>query len=81
MKIEILGPGCKRCDQLYENARAAILQSGSGGAITIEKIQDIMQITAKGVFMTPGMMIDGEVISVGKVLSVEQIVHIIEEKL
>jgi hypothetical protein len=30
--------------------------------------------------MTPGMMIDGEVISVGKVLSVEQIVHIIEEK-
>ena len=81
MKIEILGPGCKRCDQLYENARVAILQSGSGGAITIEKIQDIMQITAKGVFMTPGMMIDGEVISVGKVLSVEQIVHIIEEKL
>ncbi len=81
MKIEILGPGCKRCDQLYENAAAAILQSKGGGAITIEKIQDIMQITAKGVFMTPGLMIDGEVISVGKVLSVEQIVDIIKEKL
>jgi hypothetical protein len=34
-----------------------------------------------GVFMTPGLVIDGEVISTGKVLSPKQIKAKIEEKL
>jgi hypothetical protein len=49
--------------------------------IEIVKIGDIEYFTRMGVFMTPGLVIDGEVISTGKVLSSNQIREKIEEKL
>ena len=81
MKIEILGPGCKRCEQLYENTVAAVSQFDSDVGIEVKKIKDIKYFAQKGVFVTPGLVIDGDVISVGKVLSTEEIHKKIEEKL
>jgi small redox-active disulfide protein 2 len=81
MKVEILGTGCKRCDQLYENTKNAVVELDSPGKIEIVKIGDINYFTKMGVFMTPGLVIDGEVVSTGKVLSPNQIKEIIEEKL
>ena len=81
MKVEILGAGCKRCDQLYENTKNAVAELESPVKIEIVKIGDIAYFTRMGVFMTPGLVIDGEVISSGKVLSSNQIREKIEEKL
>jgi small redox-active disulfide protein 2 len=81
MKVEILGAGCKRCDQLYENTKNAVAELESSVRIEIVKIGDIEYFTRMGVFMTPGLVIDGEVISTGKVLSSNQIREKIEEKL
>jgi small redox-active disulfide protein 2 len=81
MKIEVLGPGCKRCDQLYENTQNAVAQLDSPGPIEIVKIGDINYFAKMGVFMTPGLVIDGEVVSTGKVLSPDQIKQKIAEKL
>ena len=81
MKVEILGTGCKRCDQLYENTQNAVAKLDSPGNIEIEKIGDVNYFTKMGVFMTPGLVIDGEVVSTGKVLSPNQIKEKIEEKL
>jgi small redox-active disulfide protein 2 len=81
MKVEILGAGCKRCDQLYENTKNAVAELESPVKIEIVKIGDIEYFTRMGVFMTPGLVIDGEVISTGKVLSSNQIREKIEEKL
>jgi small redox-active disulfide protein 2 len=81
MKVEILGAGCKRCDQLYENTKNAVAELESSVKIEIVKIGDIEYFTRMGVFMTPGLVIDGEVISTGKVLSSNQIREKIEEKL
>jgi small redox-active disulfide protein 2 len=81
MKIEVLGTGCKRCDQLYENARQAAEQCGAQTGIEIVKVSDINYFGKMGVFMTPGLVIDGEVISVGKLLSVEEVKQKVEEKL
>jgi len=81
MKVEILGTGCKRCDQLYENTKNAVVELDSPGKIEIVKIGDINYFTKMGVFMTPGLVIDGEVVSTGKVLSPNQIKEKIEEKL
>lgn len=80
MKVEILGTGCKRCDQLYENTQNAVAEFDSPGKIEIVKIGDINYFTKMGVFMTPGLVIDGEVVSTGKVLSPKQIKEKIEEK-
>ncbi|MFZ0612034.1 MAG: thioredoxin family protein [Desulfobacterales bacterium] len=81
MKIEILGPGCKRCNQLYDNTVAAVGQFAADTGIEVVKITDIKYFAQKGIFVTPGMIIDGEVISTGKVLPAEEIQKKIEEKL
>ena len=81
MKVEVLGPGCKRCDQLYENTQNAVAELDSPGQIEIVKIGDINYFAKMGVFMTPGLVIDGEVVSTGKVLSPNQIKEKIEGKL
>jgi small redox-active disulfide protein 2 len=81
MKVEILGTGCKRCDQLYENTQNAVTELDSPGNIEIEKIGDVNYFAKMGVFMTPGLVIDGEVVSTGKVLSPNQIREKIQEKL
>ena len=73
MKVEVLGPGCKRCDQLYENTQNAVAELDSPGQIEVVKIGDINYFAKMGVFMTPGLVIDGEVVSTGKVLSPNQI--------
>lgn len=80
MIIEVLGPGCARCDQLYENAVEAVSRIDSTEAIKVKKIKDIKIFAEMGVFMTPGLVIDGDVASTGKVLSPEEIGDIIKEK-
>jgi small redox-active disulfide protein 2 len=81
MRVEVLGTGCARCDQLYENAKTAAAQLASSSGIDVIKVSDVNYFTKMGVFMTPGLLIDGEVISVGKVLTAEQVKKKIEEKL
>jgi len=81
MKIEILGTGCKRCDQLYENAQNAAAQVDSAADINVEKNGDVNYFTKMGVFMTPGLLIDGQIISTGKVPSANEIKNMIVEKL
>ena len=80
MKIEVLGTGCKRCDQLYENTLSAVSKVDSSVDIKVEKNGDVNYFTKMGVFMTPGLVIDGKVISTGKVPSTDQIMHMILEK-
>lgn len=71
MKIEILGTGCPKCKQLTEHAQAAVEELGIDAEI--EKVTDINDIMQYGVMMTPALAIDGEVKSVGKVLSVDEL--------
>jgi small redox-active disulfide protein 2 len=71
MKIQILGTGCPKCKQLEANAREAVTKMGVEAEIA--KVTDIDEIMNMGVMMTPALVIDGEVRSVGKVLTVDQI--------
>jgi len=70
-KIQILGTGCAKCIKLTENAKKAAEEAGV--ACEIEKVTELTKIIDLGVMMTPALAIDGEVKSVGKVLSVEEI--------
>lgn len=71
MKLQVLGTGCPKCQQLAKNAEQALKEMGIEGQV--EKVTDINKITEMGVMVTPGFAIDGEVKAVGKVLSVEEI--------
>jgi small redox-active disulfide protein 2 len=74
-KIQILGTGCPKCSKLAENAQAAAVDLGI--EYKIEKVTDINQIMGFGVMMTPALAVDGNVKSVGKVPSVEDIKKIL----
>jgi len=71
MKIAVLGPGCAKCKQLYENTRKALEEAGVEAEIT--KVEDMQEISSYNVFMTPALVIDGTVKSTGKVVKPEQI--------
>jgi small redox-active disulfide protein 2 len=71
MVIQILGSGCPKCRQLEANAREAVAKMGVEAEIA--KVTDIDEIMNMGVMMTPALVVDGEVRSVGKVLTVDQI--------
>ena len=70
-KIQILGTGCPKCKLLFANAEAAIQSAGIEAQI--EKVEKIVDIMKFGVMSTPALVVDGQVKSVGKVLSSEQI--------
>jgi small redox-active disulfide protein 2 len=76
MKIEILGTGCSKCKALEEATKQAVAQSGK--FVQIEKVEDIMKIMEYNVMSTPGLVIDGKVLSTGKLLSVAEIVELIK---
>jgi len=69
--IQVLGPGCAKCEKLKKHAEEAVKESGEEA--TVEKITDINVIVGFGVMTTPALVVDGEVKVVGKVPSVEEI--------
>lgn len=69
--IQVLGPGCPKCRALAQNAEAALTEIGFDGRI--EKVTDITEIVGFGVMTTPALAVDGEVKSVGKVLTIDQL--------
>ena len=71
MEIKVLGPGCANCKRLYAEAEKAIAQSGQ--AVTLTKVEGIEEIVGYGVMRTPALVIDGRVVSSGKVPSAAEI--------
>lgn len=78
MKIEVLGTGCARCNQLTENARAAVERSGYKDC-SVVKVQDFNEIAKRGVLVTPALLVDGEVKLIGKSGNVDEIARFLEE--
>ena len=71
MEIKVLGPGCPKCKQTEQNVKEAVAEAGVDA--TVEKVTDIMEIAGYGVFGTPAVIIDGEVKSVGKISTKEDV--------
>ncbi len=70
-ELAILGTGCAKCAKLEANTREAVAELGL--ECEIRKVTDIGEIMKYGVMMTPALVIDGEVKSIGKVLSAGEI--------
>jgi len=71
LKVQILGTGCAKCKQLTANAEKAVTELGIGA--TVEKVEDVREIMKYRVLSTPALVVDGQVKSVGKVLTPEAI--------
>jgi len=73
--VQVLGGGCAKCKQLEESTVAALkaLEMDS----TVEHVRDYAQIAAYGVMSTPALVVDGKVVSFGKVLSKDEVIRCI----
>ncbi len=71
MKIEVLGPGCPRCDETYDLVRRALKESKLEAELV--KVTDVFEIIDRGVTATPAMFIGGILIFQGRVPETEQI--------
>jgi|UniRef100_A0A7V3PUJ7 small redox-active disulfide protein 2 len=78
MKIQILGIGCPRCQELEKRVIDTLAELGI--AADVEKITDIKRFAAMGVLMTPGLVVDGKVVSQGKIPSKEELKKILRGK-
>lgn len=70
MIIKVLGTGCKNCKQLYENVKVAISDLSIEAELLY--VTDMMEIAKSGIMRTPGLMIDRQILSYGKVLSIDE---------
>lgn len=75
--VKILGSGCAKCNQLEAAAKSALAQLGMD--TTVDHVTDFSQIAAYGVMSTPALVVDGKVVSYGKVLKTEEVVKILQK--
>ncbi|MDY2986736.1 MAG: thioredoxin family protein [Peptoniphilus sp.] len=76
--IYVLGSGCKKCNQLEDNVKEALKKLGVEEEI--HHITDFSVIASMGVMSTPALVVDGEVVSYGKLLSVEESAELLEKR-
>ncbi len=69
--IEVLGPGCQKCQVLYQHAEQAAKELGI--EYEIKKVTDIGAIVGYGVMSTPALVVNGEIKVSGRVPSSEQL--------
>ena len=77
-RVKVLGSGCAKCNQLEAATKAALEQLGMDPSI--DHVTDFSQIAAYGVMSTPALVVDGKVISYGKVLKTEEVVTLLQKE-
>ena len=75
MIIKILGTGCSKCIYL-ENKVRKLIKSNAIDA-EIQKVSELQEIMRYGIMMTPGLVINEKVVSVGYVPKDSQILEFI----
>lgn len=71
MKIQVVGPGCARCEATEKNVFNACAELGLDADIS--HVYDVKQFTALGVRLTPAVVVDGKIVVSGKVPTVAEL--------
>ena len=70
-RIEVLGPGCRRCKETFRVVQDVIEQGGLD--VELVKDESIERMMALGLMATPGVVIDGKVVLSGRVPKAEEV--------
>ncbi len=75
--VKVLGSGCAKCNELEAAVKTALEQLGMDPSI--DHVTDFAQIAAYGVMSTPALVVDGKVVSYGKVLKSDEVVELLKK--
>jgi len=78
MKIEVFGTGCPKCKMVEANVKKALETTRL--VAEVAKVTDIGEMIERGLMSTPGLAIDGELVSAGRIPSVDEIIQLIRKK-
>ena len=67
VEIKVLGPGCANCKRLEQITRKVV--DSLAAEAKIEKVTDYQEIVELGVMATPGLVVNSEVVSSGRIPS------------
>jgi len=76
VKIEVFGMGCRNCHQLEANVKQAVAKRGISAEL--EMVTDPVKIAAEGIMTTPALAINGDVVTMGRVVHIEEIHEILD---
>jgi small redox-active disulfide protein 2 len=71
LEIRILGPGCPRCEELMRRVMAVAAEMDLPA--DIQHVRDLKTIAGFGLVPTPGLVVNGQVKTAGKVPSREEL--------
>ena len=74
--VKVLGSGCARCRALEQGVREALAELNLDP--TVDHVTDFARIAAYGVMSTPALVVDGRVVSCGKVLGKDEAKQLIQ---
>lgn len=75
--IKILGSGCRTCHEQYENVEKAV--TAMNLAADVEYITDLKQVMSYGVMSMPAIVVNGKVVTMGKLLKEDQVEKLLKE--
>jgi small redox-active disulfide protein 2 len=75
MNVKILGTGCPNCQRLEKITSEVMEEMGVEGTLT--KVTNMVDILAYDIIATPGLVIDGKVVSAGRVPSKAEVTSLI----
>ena len=70
-RVKVLGGGCKKCQALKAASEAALAEKGEEPVV--DYITDMAKIASYGVMSTPALIVDGKIVSMGHVLSKDDV--------
>ncbi len=76
-EVTVYGSGCKRCQALLGGAKEAVSDMGLG--IEVGYVTDVVEASSKGIMSMPALVVNGRVVSAGRVLSAKEVKKLLKE--
>ena len=77
--IKVYGSGCANCKKLEQMCYNALQELQIDASV--EKVTDLQEIMKSGILSTPGLEINGKMISSGKLPTQSTLVHWIQDSI
>lgn len=76
MDIKVLGSGCQKCQKLEANVKEALVLLNKEA--NVDHVTDYNEIVSYNVMSTPALVVDGKVVSSGRLLNPKQLVELLK---